>query len=286
MIHARTLTLIQSLESSSTVSAKLYRNEVPETKWTLDQSHKHRQSRASGSCRSVCWWRRREVESRKMPGLQQQQHAPITVEQLVHLNPYNPDILPDLESYVQEQVRGIFCCSPPCAFPVLPLLFISYTSLSIVSSFHFVYIIVDCFCNTEGAQPATKFHGGLSTELSMQIFRVFLCDPGWDSSRVDRVCPDFQNPPSPTIRGCVYRGKRGSSGHQFMSRRCEKFAVGCLPSNDELSDESNNFCSRFRSSSRRTVWMPTFAYCVSIRYVGRTSTLRLFFLLHSRLTSR
>ncbi|CAM6129018.1 unnamed protein product [Calypogeia fissa] len=43
-----------------------------------------------------------------MPGMQQQQqqqqHAPITVEQLVQLNPYNPDILPDLESYVQEQV--------------------------------------------------------------------------------------------------------------------------------------------------------------------------------------
>jgi hypothetical protein len=42
-----------------------------------------------------------------MPGLQQQQQAPITVEQLVQLNPYNPDILPDLESYVQEQVSHI-----------------------------------------------------------------------------------------------------------------------------------------------------------------------------------
>ncbi|KAL2649529.1 hypothetical protein R1flu_017657 [Riccia fluitans] len=38
-----------------------------------------------------------------MPGLPQQQ-VPITVDQLVQLNPYNPDILPDLESYVQEQV--------------------------------------------------------------------------------------------------------------------------------------------------------------------------------------
>ncbi|KAL3701374.1 hypothetical protein R1sor_019396 [Riccia sorocarpa] len=37
-----------------------------------------------------------------MPGLPQQ--VPITVDQLVQLNPYNPDILPELESYVQEQV--------------------------------------------------------------------------------------------------------------------------------------------------------------------------------------
>lgn len=28
-----------------------------------------------------------------------------TVEQLVALNPYNPDILPDLENHVNEQVR-------------------------------------------------------------------------------------------------------------------------------------------------------------------------------------
>jgi len=27
-----------------------------------------------------------------------------TVEELVALNPYNPDILPDLENYVNEQV--------------------------------------------------------------------------------------------------------------------------------------------------------------------------------------
>ncbi|KAG6555557.1 hypothetical protein Mapa_002792 [Marchantia paleacea] len=37
-----------------------------------------------------------------MPGLMQQ--VPISVEHLVQLNPYNPDILPDLESYVQEQL--------------------------------------------------------------------------------------------------------------------------------------------------------------------------------------
>lgn len=30
--------------------------------------------------------------------------VPFTMEQLVALNPYNPDILPELESYVQEQV--------------------------------------------------------------------------------------------------------------------------------------------------------------------------------------
>ena len=35
---------------------------------------------------------------------QQQQTVPYTVEQLVAVNPYNPDILPDLENYVNEQV--------------------------------------------------------------------------------------------------------------------------------------------------------------------------------------
>lgn len=36
----------------------------------------------------------------------QQGGAPYTVEQLVALNPYNPDILPDLENYVNEQVSS------------------------------------------------------------------------------------------------------------------------------------------------------------------------------------
>eukprot|EP00249_Psilotum_nudum_P009616 c22044_g1_i1 orf=265-972(+) len=34
------------------------------------------------------------------------QPIPITMEQLVALNPYNPDILPELESYVREQVTS------------------------------------------------------------------------------------------------------------------------------------------------------------------------------------
>lgn len=38
-----------------------------------------------------------------MPGTQ----APITVEQLMQMNPYNPEILPDLEGYVHEQVSSI-----------------------------------------------------------------------------------------------------------------------------------------------------------------------------------
>jgi len=29
----------------------------------------------------------------------------ITVEQFIAVNPYNPDILPDLENYVNEQVH-------------------------------------------------------------------------------------------------------------------------------------------------------------------------------------
>jgi hypothetical protein len=40
-----------------------------------------------------------------MPGAQAPQQV-FTIEQLVALNPYNPDILPDLESYVDEQVRA------------------------------------------------------------------------------------------------------------------------------------------------------------------------------------
>lgn len=38
------------------------------------------------------------------PQQQQQQNVAYTVEQLVAVNPYNPDILPDLENYVNEQV--------------------------------------------------------------------------------------------------------------------------------------------------------------------------------------
>lgn len=39
---------------------------------------------------------------------QQQQQVSFTVEQLVAVNPYNPDILPDLENYVNEQVPFSF----------------------------------------------------------------------------------------------------------------------------------------------------------------------------------
>lgn len=38
----------------------------------------------------------------------QQQQVSFTVEQLVAVNPYNPDILPDLENYVDEQVLFLF----------------------------------------------------------------------------------------------------------------------------------------------------------------------------------
>ncbi|CAD5171166.1 unnamed protein product [Musa acuminata subsp. malaccensis] len=39
-------------------------------------------------------------------GREQQQQAAYTVEQLVAVNPYNPDILTDLENYVNEQVSS------------------------------------------------------------------------------------------------------------------------------------------------------------------------------------
>lgn len=48
-------------------------------------------------------------ESSNAPANQKQQSSlAYTVEQLVAVNPYNPDILPDLENYVNEQVRT--CC--------------------------------------------------------------------------------------------------------------------------------------------------------------------------------
>ncbi|CAA6664200.1 unnamed protein product [Spirodela intermedia] len=37
---------------------------------------------------------------------EQQQQVSFTVEELVAVNPYNPDILPDLENYVNEQVSS------------------------------------------------------------------------------------------------------------------------------------------------------------------------------------
>lgn len=46
----------------------------------------------------------RERDTQKPPP---QQQVSFTVEQLVAVNPYNPDILPDLENYVNEQVLSI-----------------------------------------------------------------------------------------------------------------------------------------------------------------------------------
>lgn len=46
------------------------------------------------------------VRERETP--KQQQQVSYTVEQLVAVNPYNPDILPDLENYVNEQVLVVF----------------------------------------------------------------------------------------------------------------------------------------------------------------------------------
>ncbi|KAL2936489.1 Eukaryotic translation initiation factor 3 subunit K [Bienertia sinuspersici] len=47
----------------------------------------------------------KEIQKQPQPQ-QQQQTTSYTVEQLVALNPYNPDILPDLENYVNEQVMS------------------------------------------------------------------------------------------------------------------------------------------------------------------------------------
>lgn len=47
----------------------------------------------------------REIEVSPKQQQQQQPSISYTVEQLVAVNPYNPDILPDLENYVNEQVH-------------------------------------------------------------------------------------------------------------------------------------------------------------------------------------
>jgi translation initiation factor 3 subunit K len=41
---------------------------------------------------------------REVPNKSEKEVISYTVEQLVAVNPYNPDILPDLENYVNEQV--------------------------------------------------------------------------------------------------------------------------------------------------------------------------------------
>jgi len=41
---------------------------------------------------------------REVPNKSEKEAISYTVEQLVAVNPYNPDILPDLENYVNEQV--------------------------------------------------------------------------------------------------------------------------------------------------------------------------------------
>ncbi|KAM1155885.1 hypothetical protein ACFX2B_026466 [Malus domestica] len=43
---------------------------------------------------------------REVPQQQQQQQVALAVEQLLAVNPYNPDILPDLENYVNERVSS------------------------------------------------------------------------------------------------------------------------------------------------------------------------------------
>ncbi|XP_061950614.1 eukaryotic translation initiation factor 3 subunit K-like [Populus nigra] len=49
----------------------------------------------------------REREAPQKPQQQQEEVVSYTVEQLVAVNPYNPDILPDLENYVNEQVSSL-----------------------------------------------------------------------------------------------------------------------------------------------------------------------------------
>jgi hypothetical protein len=57
----------------------------------------------------------REREAPQKPQ-QEEEGVSYTVEQLVAVNPYNPDILPDLEKYVNEQVPLSLSLSLPILF--------------------------------------------------------------------------------------------------------------------------------------------------------------------------
>lgn len=63
--------------------------------------------------------------SNTAPNQKPQSEMSCTVEQLVSVNPYNPDILPDLENYVNEQVScyASFCFLPVSHFYLLNFLF-------------------------------------------------------------------------------------------------------------------------------------------------------------------
>jgi translation initiation factor 3 subunit K len=54
----------------------------------------------------------REREAPQKPQQEEEEGVSYTVEQLVAVNPYNPDILPDLEKYVNEQVPLSLSLSP------------------------------------------------------------------------------------------------------------------------------------------------------------------------------
>lgn len=62
--------------------------------------------------------------SNTAPNQKPQSEMSCTVEQLVSVNPYNPDILPDLENYVNEQVSCYtsFCF---CLFSNIPFYLIN-----------------------------------------------------------------------------------------------------------------------------------------------------------------
>lgn len=60
-------------------------------------------------------------------GQKHQSSVAEAVEQLVAVNPYNPDILPDLENYVNEQVRT--------PHYILPHFFWVYSHVYFVSTF-------------------------------------------------------------------------------------------------------------------------------------------------------
>lgn len=73
----------------------------PEKPVSFDSSSKKFVSRVFIVFNSCVLFSVRVFESQKMA----KEQVSYTVEQLVAVNPYNPDILSDLENYVNEQVK-------------------------------------------------------------------------------------------------------------------------------------------------------------------------------------
>lgn len=120
---SKTLILPSSSSSSSNL-IEFHSVEGREGNWYWDRGRGEQTFSSSFSWQKTAMGR--EVQ-------QQQQQVSYTVEQLVAFNPYNPDILPDLENYVNEQVTLLSTsCLPRCICPFVVIVAASMLHLSLL----------------------------------------------------------------------------------------------------------------------------------------------------------